>query len=84
MEQRHEIVLLAKSGEFTVTELCERFGISRKTAYKWIARYEEFGPLGLADRSRAPKHSPQRTPDVVEQLVTSRRREHIRGCPRDR
>jgi transposase InsO family protein len=76
MEQRHELVLLAKSGEFTVTELCKRFAISRKTAHKWIDRYEEFGPDGLADRSRAPKHSPQRTADEIEQLITSRRREH--------
>lgn len=73
MELRHEFVLLAIGGGFTVTELCARFGIARKSAYKWIGRYEEFGPEGLADRSRAPKHSPQRTADEIEQLVTSRR-----------
>ena len=37
-----------------MTELCERFEISRKTGYKWLDRYAAEGPSGLADRSHAP------------------------------
>jgi len=40
MEKRMELVTLATSGEFTVSELAERFEVSRKTAHKWISRYE--------------------------------------------
>ncbi|MBK7600231.1 MAG: helix-turn-helix domain-containing protein [Acidobacteria bacterium] len=34
-----------------ITELCDRYSISRKTGYKWIDRYLTDGPAGLADRS---------------------------------
>lgn len=36
-----------------VVDLCREFGISRKTAYRMRARYEEFGARGLFDRGRA-------------------------------
>src|SRR5213595_191954 len=44
---------------YTVTELCARYGVSRKTGYKWLARYADVGVAGLAERSRAP-HRPRR------------------------
>jgi transposase-like protein len=37
MEQKQQFVSLAGSGDFTVTELCGQFGISRKTGHKWLA-----------------------------------------------
>jgi len=43
-----------------MVDLCERYGISRKTGDKWIDRYERDGPDGLRERSRAPQHCPQR------------------------
>jgi len=43
------------SGEdYGITELSQAYEVSRKTAYKWIGRYEKEGWLGLEDRSRAP------------------------------
>ena len=74
MEQRQRFVSLAKSGHFTVTELCEQFSISRKTGHKWISRYHEFGQSGLDDRSRAPIHMPARTSAEVERLIVAERR----------
>ena len=60
---------------YTMTELCERHGISRKTGYKWAQRYATQGEDSLEDRSRAPLHSPRQTPaKVVEQLVGLRRK----------
>ena len=50
------------AGEETVAELCRRFGISRKTGYKLIDRYEAYGEGGLLDLSRAPHHHPNATP----------------------
>lgn len=59
----------------TISELCREYQISRKTAYKWIDRYEADGAAGLADRSRRPHHFPQATPaDVVQKLIAARRR----------
>ncbi len=56
-------------GELTVRELCEWYGVSRKTAYKWLARYGEEGPGGLHDRSRRPRHSPNATDPLVVALL---------------
>ncbi len=66
---------------FSMTELCARYGISRKTGYKWVARYEVEGPPGLADRSRRPHRSPRATrSDVVDALVAARKRRPDRGA----
>ena len=43
MEQKQRFVSLFTSGRFTMVEPCESFGISRKTGYKWKARYEAWG-----------------------------------------
>ena len=55
MEQRERFVILAQSDRYTKKELCEHFGISRKTGHKWLSRYEAEGKKGLEERSRAPK-----------------------------
>ncbi len=52
-----------------MTELCERFGTSRKTGYKIMARYEERGPEGLRDQSRAPSEHPNQTPPDIEAAI---------------
>jgi transposase InsO family protein len=54
----------------TVARLCERFGISSKTGYKWINRFKAEGLPGLSDRSRARHTQSHRTPEaVVEQIL---------------
>lgn len=58
----------------SITELCLHYGISRKTAYKWINRYHQDSFSGLEDRSRKPKSCPHQTdPDIVEALLDARR-----------
>ena len=54
VDQRVALVAEWLHDEWTMTELAERYGVSRKTAYKWVERYEAAGAPGLADRSRAP------------------------------
>jgi putative transposase len=61
---------------FSMTELCERFGISRKTGYKWLARYRAEGPSGLLDWSRRPKSCPHETAARIVQAVLEARRHH--------
>jgi putative transposase len=61
-------------GNQPLVELCHQFGVSRKTAYKWIARYNHDGPAGLEDRSRAPINHPHRIAQVsIEALVQARK-----------
>ena len=69
MEQREEFVRLALSPGANVSELCRRFGISRKCGYKWLARHRAEGAAGLADRSRRPHASPTRSTAAVEAQV---------------
>ena len=56
-DQRQELVDTYLRGIVSMTELCDRFGVSRKTAYKWVNRFLALGKDGLHDQSKAP-HSP--------------------------
>ena len=69
MEEINRFVVLAQSGRFSVTDLCEQFGISRKTCYKHLERYAALGLAGLQPRSHRPHHSPQRTDETLEALI---------------
>jgi transposase-like protein len=51
MDQRVQFIADYQHDVFDVAELARRYGISRKTAYKWIDRYDAAGPAGLVDRS---------------------------------
>ena len=67
MDNRMEFVSLAGMAGANVSRLCRRFGISRKTGYKWLARVA--AGSGLEDRSRRPRGSPRRTPASAEAMV---------------
>ena len=67
--------------EWTMTELAERYGISRKTAYKWVDRYDEDGAPGLAERSRAPHTHGRVTAAAIGEAVLALRRKHPRWGP---
>ena len=53
-EQRMTFVEDFESGQWSMTELCERYGVTRPTGYKWVSRFQEAGRTGMAERSRAP------------------------------
>jgi len=76
MKQRVKFVLDYESGLYTMSELCERFGISRETGYKMWARYEGDGLAGLEERSRAPKSCSHKTASAVEREIIKARRAH--------
>ena len=76
MSQRTEFVTLALKENISFSELCRRFGVSRKTGYKFFDRYIEEGPNGLCDRSRRPRNSPNATDSEVEQLILELRDKH--------
>src|SRR5438046_904248 len=73
MSQRYEFVILAEQAGLAMKELCRRFGISRKSGYKWLQRYREGGPEALRDRSRRPKRSPALSaPDIAQEVIKVR------------
>ena len=75
VEERKRFILEAMGGLFTQTELCERHGISRRTGYKWLDRYDADGPDDLRDRSHRPGSSPFSTePHIIEAALEIRRR----------
>jgi len=65
MRERRQLVALYETGRYTVTEVARYFGVSRKTAHKWLNRYAAAGDEGLQDHSRAPHTHPNATPDTV-------------------
>ena len=71
--QRWEFVEAWHTGLWSLTELCERYGISRPTGYKWIERFAAGSIAGGQDRSRAPATCPHRTPPAVEQALLALR-----------
>jgi len=73
VELKEEFVMLAEQPNANMSQLCRRFGISRPTGYKWLARYRAEGFEGLTERSRRPHRSPNKTPDHIEQLVEDAR-----------
>lgn len=75
---RQEFVSFTQTGAVSVSELCRRFAISRKTGYKWRARYARDGAAGLADHSRRPQRSPGQTAPAVEAAVVALRHQHPR------
>ncbi|KAE8755755.1 helix-turn-helix domain-containing protein, partial [Paraburkholderia madseniana] len=74
MSLRQEFVHLASQNMLTMTELCQRFNISRQTGYKWLNR----GENALSDQSRRPASSPSKTPAAMEQEVVRLRQAHPR------
>ena len=78
MEQRERFIADVRAGLYSMTELCERYGISRPTGYKWVERADEGGRAALADRSRAPHHCPHRIPGPIAAILCTARRKHPR------
>jgi putative transposase len=76
MEERLQFILDAQSDRFTMSELCARYGVSRRIGYKWLTRYAEEGKRGLADRSRAPRSCPHKIRPAVAELLCEFRRTH--------
>src|ERR1700693_6271515 len=76
MDQRTQFIADHLRRTLSITELCELYGISRKTGYKWIDRYLTYGPYGLDERSRKPSNCPHQTPDYAVAAILEARRRH--------
>ncbi|MFB9593730.1 IS481 family transposase [Streptomyces racemochromogenes] len=77
VEQRYRAVLEVLD-DSPITEVAQRYGVSRQSVYTWKAKYAAGGFEGLREASRRPRTSPTRLPAEVEALVCEMRRSHPR------
>jgi transposase InsO family protein len=82
VEKRREFVCEYESGEWTMTDLCQAYGISRVTGYAVWRRWQEQGEAGLEERSREPRWHPNQTAAEIEEEVLGLRAKHPKWGPR--
>jgi len=76
MDQRTQFIADYLRQTLSITELCDLYGVSRKTGYKWIERYLRCGPAGLDERSRKPLCSPNQTAQEIVTAILEARHRH--------
>jgi transposase InsO family protein len=72
-EQRTALVHAVRTAGLSVAEAARRFGVSRKTAHKWLSRFDAEPQTPLADRSQRPSSCPRRTAENIERVVLEAR-----------
>lgn len=82
MDQRVALVADWLREDWTVAELADRYGVTRKTVYKWVERYAADPEYGLVERSRAPTHHGRAMRDAVRDALLAKRRQHPRWGPK--
>lgn len=81
MDQKTQFIADYLRHTLDMTEICELYGISRKTGYKWIDRYLKRGPQGLEDQSRQSRNHPnQIAEEIVAALLQARQRHPTWGA----
>ena len=82
MDQKIRFIADYQRHFFSLAELCSRFGVSRKTGYKWRSRYHEEGVPGLEDRSHAPHSCPHKLEEHVAEAIVEARKKHPHWGPK--
>ena len=82
MDEQMAFIVARLADEESMTELCEQFGISRKTGYKLLRRYREENAAGLWERSRAPHITPWAISEAQAEAIVGVRRAHPSWGPR--
>ena len=80
--ERARLVAAHRDGLYSVSELADRFAVSRPTVYKWIERYRDGGTAALADRSHARHAQHAQTDAHVEAMIVAARQAHPTWGPR--
>ncbi len=75
MDERLKFVARLLDGE-SMTDLCQEFGISRKTGYKILERYKDIGTGAFTDRSRRPIRLANQLPLQVEKYILNLKKEY--------
>jgi transposase len=75
LEERLHFIIDLEESSGSFKDLCEEYGITRKTGYKWVKRYEGSGFKGLEDLSRSPHRIPNRIANSLEERIIALRGE---------
>jgi transposase InsO family protein len=85
MEERVKFIMEVLDGTYCMSELCNYYGISRKSGYKWLERYRQGGLESLPDRSRAPhSHPHEMSAQLKESILKIKKRFPKWGAPKIR
>lgn len=76
MEEKMKFIRAWRSDQYTISSLCDSFGISRPTGHKLIKRFLEEGEQSFIERSRRPKSVPHKTPIEIENAIIKLRHRH--------
>jgi transposase InsO family protein len=82
VHERLRFIALVDASDESFATLCNQFGISRKTGYKWVERYEELGPRGLEERRPVAHTFPHATPPPVIDALLELRKERPTWGPK--
>lgn len=82
MEVKMQFINEWHRGCNSITDIAEKYEISRPTVYKWLKRYEQNGVEGLREQSRAPMNSPHRTSRDILDIVIQEKLKNRRRGPR--
>ena len=82
MDLKIQLINDWNNGYSSITDLSQKYGVSRPTIYKWLKRYEQFGIEGLKEQSRAPKNCPHRTSEEILNLVIQEKLKNRKRGPR--
>ena len=81
-EQRQRFLEDYQLNYYSVSELAERFSISRKTDHQWIGQFEEQGRDGYHEQSRRPHTCVWQTDGAVVEELVAMRKAHRHWGPR--
>jgi transposase InsO family protein len=82
VEQRYQAVLAVIREGVPVTEVADRFGVSRQAVHRWLRWYEDQGLPGLVDRSHRPPRCSHQMDPANEVWILEARRRHPDWGPR--
>ncbi len=82
MDQKMQLIADWKNNLLSITDLSQKYGISRPTVYKWIRRYEEQSVEGLKDQSRKPLTSPNQTENRIISLILQEKLKNRKRGPK--
>lgn len=82
MDLKEEFVIQAQKGSQSFSSLCREYGISRKTGYKWLGRFDEDGFTGLENQSRRPASSPEKLSEEAVCKLVRLKQDHMKWGPK--
>lgn len=82
MEEKMSFILAKREGKQSFAALCRLYEISRKTGYKWWARYQDVGLEGLRERTHRPHGCPHASAPVWTERIVAMRLRHPSWGPK--